>query len=84
MKKTITPSSITGTNVLKIKATDREGDPITYELGADSKGRFKIHSITGQITANEVLDREVWINIYWILQHALTYLMVYCYLLPCY
>ena len=48
-----------GTNVLKIKALDKEEDPITYELGADAQGRFKINSLTGQITANVVLDREV-------------------------
>ena len=50
---------ITGTKVLKVEATDKEGHPITYELGSDAQGKFKINSVTGQITANEVLDREV-------------------------
>ena len=50
---------ITGTKVLKVEAVDNEGHPITYELGSDAQGKFKINSVTGQITANEVLDREV-------------------------
>lgn len=50
---------ILGTNVVRVSAVDNDGDQIYYELGTEAQSRFKINLVTGQITSNVVIDREV-------------------------
>ncbi|EDO34817.1 predicted protein [Nematostella vectensis] len=47
----------TGTGVLTVRAVDNENDQITYQLSGED-GRFKINSVTGEITSNVNIDRE--------------------------
>lgn len=50
---------VVGTNVVAVLAVDNDRDHVMYELDSDAQGRFKINIVTGQITSNVVIDREV-------------------------
>ena len=50
--------SFLGTTIAVVQAMDPDNDIVTFSLGEDAKGRFKINKDTGELMLNTVLDRE--------------------------
>ena len=68
MKTIIFCFLIPGAIIAIIQASDLDNDVISYSLGDDARGLFKINKDTGELTLNKVLDREKNVS-----NHALSY-----------
>ena len=48
-----------GGDAFKIKATDSDGDPLSYSISGPNAVFFTVDKTTGMVTINNPLDREV-------------------------
>lgn len=52
--------TVTGELAFTIRASDPEGDSLTFTLSGPDAGYFRVNQNTGQVYVRRTLDREVW------------------------